>query len=433
MKQLLILVALTLSLQSYAQDDNTVTLVVSGQGKTQDEARQNALRSAIEQAFGTFISSETVINNDSFVSDNITSLSQGSVLNFEILSSNLFPDSTISLTMMAVVSITQMQKLTESKGHSATIAGGLFGMNLKLLQLQSDAEEKVIADMAKKSLLILQESIDFNLEVQPPRKSDLRVELQAGLSEGSYDDYWKNTGELKYDNIYKIRFVIECRPNSNLDVFIDYFLNTLNSIKMSDSEIDFAEKSGSKFYKLIQYENENEVFYSLRNSKSISLIDALFKSATLNLVNYDIISNDDIIHYTPIFKKGLVQDGDQNYKLITERSYDRDIQILDSSHYVFIHGYLNERKINTIQMAINYPSDISGPYNREYGIQLKRVKSDTWLASNGVISHSYLRFQGEKYTPTSEHMNVRYQVIDYFLPLSDVEKLVSIKVSRHHE
>ena len=71
MKQLLILVALTLSFQAYAQDDNTVTLVVSGQGKTQDEAKQNALRSAIEQAFGTFISSETVINNDSFVISNV--------------------------------------------------------------------------------------------------------------------------------------------------------------------------------------------------------------------------------------------------------------------------------------------------------------------------------------------------------------------------
>jgi hypothetical protein len=307
MKQLLILVALTLSFRSYAQDDNTVTLVVSGQGKTQDEAKQNALRSAIEQAFGTFISSETVINNDLFVSDNITSLSQGSVLNFQILSSNSFPDSSISLTMKAVVSITEMQKLTESKGHSATIAGGLFGMNLKLLKLQSDAEVRVIADLVKKSLLILQESIDFELEVQPPRKSDLRVDLQAGLSEGSYENYWKNTDELEYEDIYKIRFVIECKANSNLDVFIDYFLNTLNSIKMSESEIDFAEKSGSKYYKLVTSGDGNEVFYCLRNGQSISYIDALFDFATLNLVNYSLVSNDDIINFTPIFKNGPVK------------------------------------------------------------------------------------------------------------------------------
>ena len=36
--------------------DKTVTLTVSGTGKTLEEARLNALRSAIEQAFGAFIS-----------------------------------------------------------------------------------------------------------------------------------------------------------------------------------------------------------------------------------------------------------------------------------------------------------------------------------------------------------------------------------------
>ena len=46
---------------SFAQEDKTVTLTVSGQGQTQDEAKQNALRNAIEQAFGTFISSNTEI------------------------------------------------------------------------------------------------------------------------------------------------------------------------------------------------------------------------------------------------------------------------------------------------------------------------------------------------------------------------------------
>jgi hypothetical protein len=45
---------------SIAQDaDKTVSITVSGSGKTQEEAKQVALRSAIEQAFGTFISSKT--------------------------------------------------------------------------------------------------------------------------------------------------------------------------------------------------------------------------------------------------------------------------------------------------------------------------------------------------------------------------------------
>ena len=39
--------------------ENIVTLTTSGTGKTIEEAKNNALRSAIEQAFGAFISSQS--------------------------------------------------------------------------------------------------------------------------------------------------------------------------------------------------------------------------------------------------------------------------------------------------------------------------------------------------------------------------------------
>ena len=65
---------------TFAQDaDKTVTLVVSGQGKSQDEAKQKALRSAIEQAFGAFISSKTEILNDNLVKDEIVSVANGNI------------------------------------------------------------------------------------------------------------------------------------------------------------------------------------------------------------------------------------------------------------------------------------------------------------------------------------------------------------------
>ena len=76
MKNVIFILALALSINAYAQDNKTVTLVVSGQGKTQDEAKQNALRSAIEQAFGTFISSKTEILNDELVKDEIVSVGE---------------------------------------------------------------------------------------------------------------------------------------------------------------------------------------------------------------------------------------------------------------------------------------------------------------------------------------------------------------------
>ena len=44
----------------FAQDlDKAVTITASGSGKTLEDAKQAALRSATEQAFGAFISSKT--------------------------------------------------------------------------------------------------------------------------------------------------------------------------------------------------------------------------------------------------------------------------------------------------------------------------------------------------------------------------------------
>ena len=85
MKQLILIIAIALNFSSYAQEDKTVTLTVNGQGTTLEEARQSALRSAIEQAFGVFISSNTEILNDELIKDEIVSVSNGNIQKFEII------------------------------------------------------------------------------------------------------------------------------------------------------------------------------------------------------------------------------------------------------------------------------------------------------------------------------------------------------------
>ena len=86
MKPILIAIFCIFSLQViHSQEDKTVTLTVSGTGKTLEESKTNALRSAIEQAFGAFISAKTEILNDNLVKDEIVSVSNGNIQSFEIL------------------------------------------------------------------------------------------------------------------------------------------------------------------------------------------------------------------------------------------------------------------------------------------------------------------------------------------------------------
>ncbi len=92
---------------SFAQEANTVTLTVSGQGKTQDDAKQNALRNAIEQAFGTFISSNTEILNDELVKDEIVSIANGNIQKFEVISEVEVPEAGHATTLKVTVSVTK--------------------------------------------------------------------------------------------------------------------------------------------------------------------------------------------------------------------------------------------------------------------------------------------------------------------------------------
>ena len=107
--KLFLFVLLALSVvQVYAQDGEEITLIVSADGTTKDEATKVALRSAIEQAYGTFVSSNTELLNDELIKDEIITLSFGNVKSFKELSSEMLPDGKMFTTLQATVSIPQL-------------------------------------------------------------------------------------------------------------------------------------------------------------------------------------------------------------------------------------------------------------------------------------------------------------------------------------
>ena len=155
MKKLILILSLIINLSAFSQDEKTVTLVVSGQGKTQDEAKQNALRSAIEQAFGTFISSKTEILNDNLVKDEIVSIANGNIQKFDIISEVQIPDGGYATTLKATVSVTKLTSFVESKGVEVEFKGSLFGANLRQQKLNEEAEYKAILNLCETSNEIL--------------------------------------------------------------------------------------------------------------------------------------------------------------------------------------------------------------------------------------------------------------------------------------
>tara|TARA_B110000977_G_scaffold140876_1_gene178838 strand:+ start:2257 stop:3447 length:1191 start_codon:yes stop_codon:yes gene_type:complete len=265
MKQLFLIVALALSINAYAQDDKTVTLVVSGQGKTQDEAKQNALRSAIEQAFGTFISSKTEILNDKLVKDEIVSITNGNIQKYELLSEGFIPDGNYSVTLRAIVSISKLSNFCESKGIEILFNGDLLSSNIQLIEMNKDAELISMKNLIKSSKDWLKKCFDYSLKTSEPTSLNGR---------------------------YQISLTVSTSLNSNFVEYNKYTINTLKNISMSESEIKNYNKLEIEYYQ-IQILDLNKVpnTYYFRNEQSLNVFFNLFEKPEVYLQNFEVSNN----------------------------------------------------------------------------------------------------------------------------------------------
>lgn len=249
MKKLIFVVSLAFSVIAYAQDDKTVTLTTNGHGLTQEEAKQNALRNAIEQAFGTFISSNTEILNDELVKDEIVSVSNGNIQKFEILSEIQMQNGEWSNTLKAEVSVTKLTSFCESKGISVEFKGSLFAFNINQQILNEKNEVKAIEDVCQVIRNIADVSFDFTITASDP------ISMDAGNSN------WRIP---MYVSVYK---------NSNFDNIPKVLHSTLKGLSLSLDEAKNYSRLGKKVYAVSIASNEDNYSYILlRSENSITLL-----------------------------------------------------------------------------------------------------------------------------------------------------------------
>lgn len=140
---------------SYAEDVNEVTLTVSSDGPTKDDALKNALRSALEQVYGAFVSANTTILNDELVKEEIVTISNGSIKDYKELSCEPTKDGGQLVTLQATVSLPQLIKYARSKGSECEFAGNSFGMAMKLYEFQKENELKALYNLTAQAEALL--------------------------------------------------------------------------------------------------------------------------------------------------------------------------------------------------------------------------------------------------------------------------------------
>ena len=236
-KIFLIVIALAFSFATYAQE--TVTLFVNGEGATKEEATANALRSAIEQSFGVFVSANTQILNDEIVKDEIATIASGNIKEYKELGTVTMPDGRKSISLSATVSIKNLISYAKSKGSSTEFAGAVWGMNIKMRKLNAENERMAIHCLLEQ-LDILSRDM-FKIELSTPNPP---VKINWD------DNKYSHLKKIYSSQPYFIDFNLTYYSTSTCVLFFDLLSNSIQSIALSDEEVKAYKESGEPMYEL---------------------------------------------------------------------------------------------------------------------------------------------------------------------------------------
>jgi hypothetical protein len=363
-----------------AQENQEVQLVVNGQGKDLELAKANALRSAIEQAYGVFISSKTEILNDEVLKDEIIAVANGNIRDYQVLSEIQLSPELYSATLKATVSIGNLKNFCESKGMTSEFSGSLFGANIKMQKLYEANEALAVKELCAAMKPLALKAFDYNLQPSEPKNS--------------VADKWE------------IVFTVEVDANANLTDIETYLRNSLKGLSLSEVEKENYIKLNKKVYP-VKIGNES-VF--LRNIHSLAFIQDLAWYIHFSQVNF--IINDGFGDISPYdvssgtmnvnqLEKGNVfsynRTWESNWGFIRNVNYDYPIVPINpfgdfrSSKYSF-----NDR----MSYAPTY-SFVKNEVNKIYTTIIKEIEME--VKRYRVDKSEELRIQDEKIKVLNKH------------------------------
>lgn len=319
---LLILIFILSSIGCQAQ---IVTLICNGEGATKDEATLNALRSALEQTYGSFVSSDTKVVNDKLVNDEIVSLGRGYVQNYKELA-YYDKGNTKTVTLQATISAYKLEALAKNRGASHELAGNRFTMNIKIAQLRLQNAFKATEQL--QSLLI---------DTYGHKLYDYEVVLGRPL----YDK-----GRALLD------VTVYCKTNANTVAFYKAYQHTMLSVKGSIGSlpIETYDRNDENIRMIkaavLLYEKLPKMFCynfkltdNLGNKVESELVKAYSKSSVGQMVAGDFISGFDMypilkatgmgIEKTPIER---VQKDRKGIKPVNILMFSNEFRWHDESH-----------------------------------------------------------------------------------------------------
>lgn len=369
MKKTLLVFALLLCSVLGLSANPTVTLAVSGQGATKEEATANALRSAIEQAYGVFVSANTTILNDELVRDEIATVASGNIQHYQEISCVNMPNGEVSVTLSATVAISKLVAYAKSNGSSAEFAGQTFAMNIKMKELNTQNEIKALQHAQQQLRSLAEHMFDWKLTIGNP--------FDAGEH-------------------YAIDITVTAVSNEASDAFHKTFFGVLKSLSLSEAQQKEYRDANIKTYavRVQSYDSEKgydpwgnsnsykEVF-TFRSEYIFEFIEDVHYILRAASLNFQIRETNDP---TRTYSKSFDEDPDKVIGL-TEGLFDSRIIRLYTVYIEKRGGYHIGTPANSIYVTYDKGIDVMGLSKYPIRVVKKRKNHEQIIYTNDVLSH----------------------------------------------
>jgi hypothetical protein len=252
-----ILFFILVSKTSFGQEKKTI--LVQGVGKTCNEAKQDALRNAINQSYGSLLYSKTEVKNDVLISDNIDMLTSGNILEYKIIEDCKVNVGEFTVKLNVIVSQTELKKFIDGKGKSVSISGELI-------------KQKTIQEInSKSSELNIIRNLLFSLETQAYELFDYEISM----------------GKVTIKNgICDLPADVTIKSNKNLTNIFLKLTKELEFLSINSIDIEFRKETlNETSYKL----DINSNSYYLRNNESVELIRDFYSTLISKIDDYAIV------------------------------------------------------------------------------------------------------------------------------------------------
>lgn len=244
------------SVAAIAQTNNDdITLTVTGNGVTKEEAANNALRKAISQAYALLVSADTSLLKSEAAKNEIISSSLNNIKDFKYIVAMDAADGGRQATLQVTVSVPNLISYAKSRGASTEFAGAVFTRGMKIRELLKANELQALSVLKEQIRRIIPFCMDKQISVEEPRMMPAYHEgdvfdmnYSYGIEQYFYTHnrgwdvarpiYQKIASWGNREDSYLMTLRVRCRQTKYFNLLRNIIKKTFSCLCLSQKEMD---------------------------------------------------------------------------------------------------------------------------------------------------------------------------------------------------